>query len=275
MGNRYLQYGLQNNKLVHISDVNNGLECKCICPACKCKLIAKKGNKVIHHFAHYNAEECKYGYETALHLAAKEILYNAKKIIIPPLFLTIPNSYNREVKIVDAQTVIIDKVELEKIYNDIIPDIVVYSCGTKFFIEIYVTNAVDETKLQKIKNSKISTLEINLSKMNREISQEELKRYLINLSEEKYWIYNTNTEKWKKNFKSVGDIKFIRKDGFDWYVDNCPIISNKNYEPKRSVNVKTECLNCDYFMGIEEEHIVCTGIKRIATKEDYKKYIKS
>ena len=273
MFKRHLQYALKDNKIVHVSEVAKGLECGCICPACKSKLIAKKGNKVIHHFAHYNADECEHGYETALHLAAKEILFNAKKMVIPPLFLKFPYSRRSEIKIVDAQTIIIDKVELEKIHNDIIPDIVVYSCNSKFFVEIYVTNRVDEIKLEKIKKAKVSVLEIDLSKIDRDISHEELKKYLLKLCKEKYWLYNVNIEKWEQKFRHFVDRKPIVKIGFGEYVNNCPF-SSKYYMGNAYANLSKECLYCDYFIGIEGGYVLCNGTVKISTKEDYKKYIR-
>lgn len=37
-----LSYGLREGKLISIEDVEKGLECKCICPACKGMLVAIK-----------------------------------------------------------------------------------------------------------------------------------------------------------------------------------------------------------------------------------------
>ena len=45
-----LTYALKDGVLVHISQVPSGLQCGCKCPACGETLIAKKGDKVIHHF---------------------------------------------------------------------------------------------------------------------------------------------------------------------------------------------------------------------------------
>ena len=42
-----LTYALKNNLLVHISDVERGKNCQCVCPACNEPLIAKKGEKVV------------------------------------------------------------------------------------------------------------------------------------------------------------------------------------------------------------------------------------
>ena len=78
-----LTYALKNGEIVHISNVDKGLSCGCICPACGERLVAKKGEKMMHHFAHKSGSSCEYGYESSLHLAAKDILLNAKQIVIP------------------------------------------------------------------------------------------------------------------------------------------------------------------------------------------------
>lgn len=69
-----LTYALKDNSLVHISEVESGLQCGCKCPACGETLIARKGDKVIHHFAHKSTVECEFGYQTSLHLAAKKVI---------------------------------------------------------------------------------------------------------------------------------------------------------------------------------------------------------
>ncbi|MBQ5523446.1 MAG: hypothetical protein IIT86_11670 [Oscillospiraceae bacterium] len=61
-----LIYALQNGSIVNISDVESGLKCNCVCPACGERLVAKKGNKMMHHFAHYSDANCAYGYESSL-----------------------------------------------------------------------------------------------------------------------------------------------------------------------------------------------------------------
>ena len=73
-----IKYGLRNDKIIHISELNNeerGLKCNCICPFCKTSLEAKLGTKNQHHFAHTNLNcDTKIAQQTALHLLAKEII---------------------------------------------------------------------------------------------------------------------------------------------------------------------------------------------------------
>lgn len=80
---KLLTYALNSdNRLMYINDVPNGLECNCICPGCKEKLIAKNDGKVReHHFAHASNKECISGYQTMIHLLAKAIIVN--KRILP------------------------------------------------------------------------------------------------------------------------------------------------------------------------------------------------
>ena len=69
-----LIYATRDGSIVSIDDVKSGLKCGCTCPACGELLIAKKGQKMMHHFAHHSGHTCEYGYESSLHLAAKDIL---------------------------------------------------------------------------------------------------------------------------------------------------------------------------------------------------------
>ena len=43
-----MTYALKDGVITHISKVESGLACGCVCPACGEKLIAKKGNIVKH-----------------------------------------------------------------------------------------------------------------------------------------------------------------------------------------------------------------------------------
>lgn len=69
-----IPYGLDSEGLiVHVDDVPRGIACGARCASCDSKLVAKKGDEVIHHFAHYQAN-C-HGCEGWLHKTAKRILY--------------------------------------------------------------------------------------------------------------------------------------------------------------------------------------------------------
>lgn len=68
-----IPYGEHQGKLLHISEVPQGLACECVCPACQEPLVARKGEKTKHHFAHYPGANCSA--ETVLHQLGKRLLY--------------------------------------------------------------------------------------------------------------------------------------------------------------------------------------------------------
>ena len=94
--------------------------------------------------------------------------------MLPPVYVDFPNSHKHPQKIRDSIEFEIERVELEKRCNDIVPDIVVYAGGKQLFIEIYVTHAIDEVKLQKIVSANISTIEIDLSNISEDVTPERL-----------------------------------------------------------------------------------------------------
>src|SRR5437879_2207412 len=71
-GDVKIPYALKNEKWVHISQVESGLNSNCVCPCCKGNLVAKKGEKVTHHFAHFDNTNCQP--ETVLHFIAKNFV---------------------------------------------------------------------------------------------------------------------------------------------------------------------------------------------------------
>jgi len=131
------------------------------CPACKEVVIARKGNVKIHHFAHKSGTDCQYGYQTSVHLMAKEIIEKTHKVLIPSKGITI-----------------VDEVRTETKIGSIIPDILVFCDGKQYIVEIFVTHPVDENKKEKIKALDISTIEVDLSDLKQMIDKEMLETEL-------------------------------------------------------------------------------------------------
>ncbi|MCR5613409.1 competence protein CoiA family protein [Treponema sp.] len=202
----------KDGKLIYIEDAENGLKCECFCPACKQALVAKNGGKKReHHFAHLNVVECEHGYQSALH-------YMAKDIFLELQYLTfIKNGNPVQYKI--------DSVVLECKVDEVIPDIFIVCDGKRFFVEIYVTHAVDDIKKQKIQDMRISAIEIDLSRFHHEmITKEELREEIVN-PQNFSWIYDADVDLIKDK-KEV-----IQQFGFKRYlqIDNsigCPYLVN-------------------------------------------------
>ena len=147
-----LCYGVIDGDIVHISEVNSGILQNCLCPKCGSILIAKKGDIRKHHFAHYNYENCQGAQETALHLLAKEILYQEKCVYLP---------YSGDTQDVDIKS--FDDVSLEVREFGLVFDALGCVENDKLAIEIKVTHAIDDRKRQVVTDYKIQMIEIDLS----------------------------------------------------------------------------------------------------------------
>jgi hypothetical protein len=192
----------KNNELVSIYDVLTGEKCNCICPECEAKLIAKNDNKTfneplkagqkIAHFAHLSGADCPGAQETAIHLLAKKILSETKRLLIPPL-------RKNEVELSKSKTIIFDEVEIEKkVIKDKIevkPDLILKKGEKQLFIEFYKTHAVEDSKIKKIEKLNISCIEINLNGIeplkNGKLNVDDIKNLLEEDLISKHWIFNS------------------------------------------------------------------------------------
>lgn len=210
-----LQYALKDNTLVSVDQVEKGLACNCICPACKSQLVARKGEVREHHFAHYKNNSCATGYQTSLHLLAKELISEKKMIKIPPVYCEMftedkneSNGYSFKKKIISKATELKDiKVTLEEKENGIIPDIIIDYKNHKLYVEIFVTHKVDDNKKAIVKAKNISMIEIDLSHENRMISREELSKYLFKYTSKSVWINNSYRNK-------IKEVQLAKKNDF-------------------------------------------------------------
>lgn len=211
----------ENGQMVHVDSVPRGLACNCICPFCHAPLEAKQGTKKIHSFAHAAGHiDCMHGYETGLHLRAKQIIEQEKKICLPAYNLEGCSeniiSYfctndvlerkgtNHPVQVaecVDAESeVFIPEFNIK-------PDVLVHlPDGKSLMVEIFVTHAVDLEKQANIEASGISAIEIDFSQCDRNMTDDELRHYLCESAELTHWCYNAEQDdhnkwyaEWNKN----------------------------------------------------------------------------
>lgn len=265
-----LIYALKENRLVHVDEVESGLKCDCYCPACRSQLIARKGSKMSHHFAHYNSEDCLLGYETSLHLAMKKIIEEFKVIKVPEIKVSF-DSYKKPWTITESKELRVDKVLLEKKYGSIIPDVLLKIGNHELLVEVKVTHGIDNEKLCKIKDLEISAIEIDLSSKS-SFSFDELAKIVKEDNEYKHWIYSVKANVIKSNVLKLAKSKDENVRGFARHVDYCPI-RKRVYNGRPYANLIHDCLYCEYLLDAHE--LICIGDKRISTFTDYKEWIRN
>lgn len=213
--------------MVDVSEVESGLACGCECPVCHQPLQANKGQKNTHYFSHNPSEiPCESAFETSIHLMAKQILGESRKMMVPELTVkekeegVFGEIYEEEGRVEDEALIEFDSVVLEKQLDDIRPDIIAYQGNEPLIIEIAVTNASQKEKKEKIRNKSVAAIEVDLSKLPRDITKEELSGILINDVERKKWLSNPTAfqikikmkEKLKKKIESDKERLYSPKD---------------------------------------------------------------
>lgn len=192
----YLTYAVgEKGHLVHVDDVPNGEACDCTCPECRSKLIAKnKGQHNQHHFAHVGGSDCVGAVESALHLMAKEILSEGKKIMLPRYPLQV------------GGVRLFKSIEVESYDKELTlrPDCVGDTAGQKLWVEFKRSHEVDTDKAAKIKSAKIECVEIDINKC--PLDPLKMKEFLEESSENRQWIYFKGQESLKSEHTSYSHI---------------------------------------------------------------------
>jgi hypothetical protein len=122
------------------------------------------------HFAHAPGSDCANGFESALHLAAKQLIEARAEIVFPGLVVSFMVSdamgYVHQPKktLVAAGRRSLSSVVVEQSLGEIRPDIFVEAeeLGA-VLVEIAVTHFVDAHKLEKIKRLNLPAIEVDLS----------------------------------------------------------------------------------------------------------------
>lgn len=139
-------------QIVHISEVQRGLNCACTCIVCNESMVAKKGAEREHHFAHEsNKAECIPCHETVLHRFAKREIQKAMGLTVPDM-------------LTGSRLLAFERVEEETILNDqaLRPDIIGYTNEEKILVEIAYSSFADELKKAKLAEHKLKAVEIDL-----------------------------------------------------------------------------------------------------------------
>ena len=157
---------LHNGRLIDISQAESGLLPEGVCPSCRGRLVARKGDQKSHHFAHHSVTQCDSGTEAALHLAAKQVILDAvdteDTLYVPELW---PEGVRHRHKVFAYSTRIsaaVPEVSISIPSGRRIPDVLASTDKGKLAIEVAVFSFVDEEKREFYEQSGLDCIEINL-----------------------------------------------------------------------------------------------------------------
>lgn len=180
-----LVLAMRRGARVHVNEVCRGLDCRCTCPHCGRRLVARQGEVRVPHFAHYRAAPCEWGPETAIHLLAKSIIDANSTMMLPE----IPSRFGAP-PLRRAGRVEYTNVRVEQRYHGIVPDIVVTIEGRDLVIEVYVTNKVRGEKTRKIQARRVAAIEIDVRHLRHSMNRVQIEAEIIAGVKCKRWIFS-------------------------------------------------------------------------------------
>lgn len=155
-------FAIRNGTLVHISSVSSGDRSGYCCPKCHERVVPALGPQRRHHFRHHVDIDCRGAFETALHLAAKEIVSRHQALMVPDVVVTWED---RSTVVSRAQYVSFSTVRTEAGLGAIRPDIWLTRPNkpTPLLVEVYVTHKVDADKKARLSKMGYPCIEVDVS----------------------------------------------------------------------------------------------------------------
>ncbi len=166
-------------KMVHVDSVKQGLDCCCVCPNCRERLIARHGTVRTHGFAHHSDERganLKICYMVTMYKLAEQIIMQEKRIFTPYYY-----------GIFKGGTIEFSEVSIDNRFDrdDKQPDVIAKtSDGTQYLIEFTFASKVSHK--ERIDYANLNCIEVDLSNQ----TLETLWEFLLNSNENKKWLNN-------------------------------------------------------------------------------------
>jgi hypothetical protein len=176
-----------DGRMVHISDVDSGLACRCHCAACGGLLVARKGEINEHHFGHHSSKPCRTAVETAVHKLAKQILEERRELLLPAIDA---RDRGRHLVLRKAASYRFDTAVLEQPLEGLVPDVIVTKGDHRLLVEIVVTHRCGPEKIGRIERMGSSAVEIDLSRLPRDADAAAIERALCEEAP-RWWISNS------------------------------------------------------------------------------------
>ena len=251
----HIPFGLRGHRLLSVEEVPRGLACDCICPACGARLVAKKGARQAHHFAHYRGHACANALETSLHLKAKEVFERVRRIVAPAVFL-----HRQTAPVFDAQLLRFERVRLEQHLGSVVPDIILETGPKKrLLVEIVVSHRSGSAKVRKLKKQGLSAIEVDALAIYRQMIKDcgefraiDFEQALVQGLEHKRWLFNDKQQRIEYKLRKQAAERPAKHRFFKGYhgyiVPGCPLEKRRWRSGFRQgeyyANLWQDCLYC-------------------------------
>ncbi|MDF2435337.1 MAG: hypothetical protein JWP44_4968 [Mucilaginibacter sp.] len=200
-------FGERNGRLYRPEQVASGLACACICPQCRTALEARnrqfEGRKTRPYFAHAVVTDCTGAYETAIHRMAKQILADAREILLPRWHLR-DCRYDYEGRAhaveldISPRRWAFDRVQLEVPFQRLRPDALLTEFRgetRQLMVEVHVAHAVDASKTAIARENHLPMIEIDLRDLEQSDLEEARLVHLVLFDQSnRRWVYHPRAD---------------------------------------------------------------------------------
>jgi hypothetical protein len=190
-----LPFGLKDGKLVNVGQVDRGLACGCVCPACNGPLIARQGDIRIHHFAHHGIPPCSEALVVSIRAAIKQLLDDRQPFALPVRRM---ESQLTRAPIAEATAFVPDEVEYEpQMPPPLKADFCLVKGGLRLAVVLQFKRATPVNQKDAFVAAKQPAITIDLVPLLRaylngetQITLETLEKIVIKEATKKSWIYH-------------------------------------------------------------------------------------
>lgn len=269
-GRIYWGIDTETGELHSIEDVASGLSCNSICPYCHTRLIARKGEKRSHHFAHETKYDCVFGPAVAVYQAVFKAIQKHRKLYLPDAVLKF-DSYKEDELIASAKVLDITDVTYACEDKQFPPTLLVYKDSFQLQIILNFNLFYEASDIEALKShayeKNISILMIDIDLDESTITDQMISRIIFSPQIYREWIRNKAVDKAYEKYYKVALPAVEFESGY-----LCPAQKNmyKNVYSSRLV----DCLYCEYCFScenLEGSKILCLASSRINHYVDFKK----
>jgi len=172
MSNSAIPLGERDGHMFRAYEVENGLRCGCVCPACRGALVAaNQGEKRFPYFRHAELEACSSGRAEGVRRAAVQVLACHKQLLLPQFNglaeLKAPGDrlLAKPVEFAPAH-VALDEVERFVDLGDELRAHALVTCrGRQLVVRIKVSARQQHERTRRIKKMPLSSMEIDLHQL--------------------------------------------------------------------------------------------------------------
>jgi hypothetical protein len=276
-------YGLKEGRFVHVSEVDSGLACGCVCPISGNALVAKtKELKKVKHFA-LAAGGDGVSLESFFHRLAKQVLEDDGKITLPASTLYHYNSVDFVVAKESQYDVTEVLTEKRITGTKFVADNIVSIGGKQIVIEWHFSHSCEIEKIQALRKLQIPCVEIDIGELDPAMPLGKLAEWILHDAPRK-WIYDSRIQKeqltkWgfrTKPLRCAEYVRYFKSPNKMWgireqWVHECPV-----YEETLTLK---ECRNCPFLWmtSQDDSSIECAGfsssriLDKLNTQDPYKK----